>query len=274
MDSHQHGGATCSTIGSDNDMQRILILGGTSEARQLSERLAARPDLVVTLSLAGRTAAPARQGVPTRVGGFGGPEGLANYLEAERIDTLIDATHPYAAIISANAAWAAEQKRVRLLALRRPLWSRLPGDSWTEVADAEAAAKVLGTRARARVFLALGRNDIRPFERAPQHRYLVRSVDPVDPQLAVPNATYIVARGPFLQAAERELLISHRTEIIVSKNSGGPAAYGKIAAARELRVAVLMLRRPRLPEVPFVETIEEAVSWVDHAAVPRIERGV
>jgi precorrin-6A/cobalt-precorrin-6A reductase len=252
---------------------RILILGGTTEARQLGENLAGRPGLAVTLSLAGRTARPVRQGVPTRVGGFGGPQGLANYLDAERIDALIDATHPYAANISASAVLAAARTEVRFLALRRPAWEKVPGDDWTEVADAEAAAAALGAEPR-RVFLALGRNDIRPFERAPQHRYLVRSVDPVDPPLAVPSAAYIVARGPFMQADERELLASHQIEIIVCKNSGGPAAYGKIAAARELGVGVVMLRRPASPDVPAVETIEEAVSWLDHSLVLPTERGV
>src|ERR1700686_57100 len=134
-------------------MRRILILGGTTEARRLAERLAGRQDLAVTLSLAGRTANPAAQPVPVRIGGFGGAEGLAAYLAAERIDALIDATHPYAAIIAANAARARRAAGVPLLALRRPAWVAVAGDRWSEAADAGAAMQVLGEAPR-RVFLA------------------------------------------------------------------------------------------------------------------------
>jgi len=239
----------------------------------LAERLAGRSELAVTLSLAGRTAAPARQPVPVRVGGFGGAEGLREYLRAERIDALVDATHPYAALISANAARAAEQANVALLALRRPPWKPVSGDRWTEVANTEEAVGALGAAPR-RVFLALGRNELAPFVRAPQHHYLVRSVDLVDPPLTVPDATYVVARGPFAEAAERALLTTHGIEVVVAKNSGGPATYGKIAAARELGLAVLLLRRPQLPSVPSVETVEDALAWLDHALVSGVDRGV
>jgi precorrin-6A/cobalt-precorrin-6A reductase len=245
---------------------RVLILGGTTEARRLAERLASRHDLDVRLSLAGRTSNPVPHPVPLRVGGFGGPEGLAAYLKDERIDRLVDATHPYAARMSANAAQAGALARVPLLALRRPAWQPVAGDRWREVADAQAAAQALGEAPR-RVFLALGRNEIAPFASAPQHFYLVRSVDPVEPPLAVPSATYIRARGPFREADDRALLAAHRIDGVVSKNSGGDAAYGKIAAARTLRIAVILLRRPPLPEVPAVETVDAAVAWLAHAGV-------
>ena len=136
-------------------MRRVLILGGTTEARRLAERLVERADVAVTVSRAGRTTAPAAYAVPVRTGGFGGAEGLGEYLTAERVDALIDATHPYAAIISANAADAAAATRVPLLALRRPPWVPRSGDRWIEVADAAAAVKALGEASR-RVFLALG----------------------------------------------------------------------------------------------------------------------
>jgi precorrin-6A/cobalt-precorrin-6A reductase len=252
---------------------RILILGGTMEARRLAERLAGRPELAVTLSLAGRTAAPAAQPVPVRIGGFGGAQGLADYLSVERVDVLIDATHPYAAVISANAAAAARSAGVPLLALRRPPWIATAGDRWTEVVDVPAAASALGAAPR-RVFLTLGRNELAPFTGAPQHHYLVRSVDPVDPPLAVPHAIYVTGRGPFDEADDRALLEQHRIEVVVAKNSGGTATYGKIAAARALGLPVIMLRRPALPAVPAVETIEDAVAWLDHARAPRAERGV
>jgi len=253
-------------------LSRILILGGTTEARRLAERLAPRSDLDVRLSLAGRTSNPVPHPVPVRVGGFGGAGGLAQYLTTERIDRLIDATHPYAAVMSAHAAQAARRAGVPLLALRRPAWRPSAGDRWREAADTREAARTLGDQPR-RVFLALGRNEIAAFVTAPQHVYLVRSVDPVEPPLAVPHATYIRARGPFAEADDRALLAAHAIDVVVSKNSGGDAAYGKIAAARVLGIEVVLLRRPALPDVPGVETIEDAAAWLDHgpasAPVPR-----
>ena len=252
---------------------KILILGGTAEARALAEALAARPDFAVTVSLAGRTLEPLPQGAPVRSGGFGGAEGLARYLGEEKIDVLIDATHPYAAAISANAARAAESAGVKLLALRRPPWRKLAGDNWIEVESVEDAVMALG-QAPKRVFLALGRNELQPFTAAPQHFYLIRSVDPVDPPLAVPHATYITARGPFSESEDRALLQSHNIEVIVAKNSGGEASYGKIEAARALRLPVIMLKRPALPEVASVATVSEVVAILDHALTLSTARGV
>jgi precorrin-6A/cobalt-precorrin-6A reductase len=254
-------------------MHRILILGGTLEARRLAERLRGRADMAITLSLAGRTATPAAQPVPVRIGGFGGAEGLAAYLRAERIAALIDATHPYAATISQNAARAAATAGVRLLALRRPAWQPAAGDRWTEVADVPSAVRALGSAPR-HVFLALGRKELAPFASAPQHHYLVRSVDPVEPPLGVSHASYLVARGPFAETAERELLLAHGIDAIVSKNSGGDATYGKIAAARALGIEVVMLRRPQLPAVPNVASVEEAAAWLGHALASVAARGV
>ena len=241
----------------------MLILGGTTEARRLAERLSVRRDLDVTLSLAGRTSNPVPHPVPLRVGGFGGAEGLAAYLTAERIDRLIDATHPYAAVMSENAARAAQMAGVPLLALRRPAWTAVAGDRWTEVADTPAAAQILGVVPRG-VFLALGRNEIAAFEAAPQHRYLVRSVDPVEPPLAVPHAVYVQARGPFSEEDDRALVAANAIDVVVSKNSGGSAAYGKIAAARALGIEVILLRRPALPDVPAMTSIDGAVAWLGH----------
>ena len=189
-------------------MRRILILGGTLEARQIAERLAGRADLAVTLSLAGRTAAPVKAVVPMRVGGFGGAAGLARHLAAARVDVLVDATHPYAATISAHAAEAAAAAKIPLLALRRPAWIATAGDRWTEVADAAGAARQALGAAPREVFLALGRQEIAPFATAPQHHYLVRSVEPVVPPLAVPHAVYVTGRGPFREVDERALLLA------------------------------------------------------------------
>jgi len=252
---------------------RILILGGTTEARALAGALADRARFTVTLSLAGRTANPLPQPVPVRSGGFGGVDGLAQFLHDEKIDVLVDATHPYAAQISANAACAAAQADVPLIALSRAPWKKADGDQWLEVASVADAVAALGAVPR-RVFLALGRKEIEPFATAPEHTYLVRSVDPVDPPLAVPHAIYLTARGPFTEADDRALLERHRIDVVVAKNSGGEASYGKIAAARTLHLPVILLRRPALPEVAAVETVEDVMAWLDHASASAAARGV
>ncbi|RWD78729.1 cobalt-precorrin-6A reductase [Mesorhizobium sp.] len=257
---------------------RILILGGTTEARQLAGKLVARTDVTLTLSLAGRTENPVAQDVPTRTGGFGGADGLAAYLRENQIDLLIDATHPYAAQISANATEAAHEAGVPIIALRRPGWEPAEGDRWTLVDSVASAVTALGSAPR-HVFMALGRQEVAAYEAAPQHHYLIRSVDPVEPRLAVPDATYLLARGPFREADERALLLEHRIDVVVSKNSGGEATYGKIAAARALGIEVVMIRRPALPDVTSAETIEALAEMVDdflvsHFLGPAAERGV
>ncbi len=226
--------------------------------------LAPRTDLAITLSLAGRTSSPLAQPVAIRIGGFGGAEGLAEHIRVERIVALIDATHPYAAIISANAARAAELTGVPIIALHRAPWTALADDRWIEVDDTQGAVRAIGSAPR-RVFVTLGRKDLSAFIGAPQHHYVMRSVDPVDPPLAVPHALYINARGPFRQGEDRVLMERHGIEVVVSRNSGGDASYGKIAAARALNLPVIMLRRPNLPRLPAVEGVEAAVAWLDHA---------
>jgi precorrin-6A/cobalt-precorrin-6A reductase len=254
-------------------MAKILILGGTTEARQLAERLARRAGLEVTLSLAGRTASPVAHPVPIRVGGFGGAEGLANYLFAERVDALIDATHPYANVISKNAVAAARKTAVPFVALRRPPWRATAGDRWIEVSDVRAAVDAIGPEGRD-VFVTIGRNELAPFAHAPQHRYLIRSVDPVEPPLPLPHVTYITARGPFSEANDRTLMTQRKIEVVISKNSGGSAAYGKIAAARTLGIEVIMLHRPPAPDAPSVNTVEDALAWLDHALTSTAARDV
>jgi precorrin-6A/cobalt-precorrin-6A reductase len=253
--------------------RHILILGGTTEARELAQHLAPRTDVTVTLSLAGRTASPLAQPVPVRRGGFGGIAGLVQYLRDHVIDALIDATHPYAPTISAHARSAASQTSTPMTTLRRPPWRAVEGDRWTEVLDADDAVHHLGLKPR-NVFLALGRQEIAGFAAAPQHHYLIRSVDPVDPPLAVPHARYIQDRGPFAEAQERALLGAHAIDVIVAKNSGGSATYGKIAAARVLELPVLLLRRPPEPEGDGVTSVSEAIAWLDHMFETEVDRGV
>jgi precorrin-6A/cobalt-precorrin-6A reductase len=245
----------------------ILILGGTAEARQLAGRLAQDSRYAVELSLAGRTRSPAEQPVPVRVGGFGGAEGLAGYLRLRDVKLLVDATHPYAARISRNAAEAARLAEIPLLALRRAPWQRQDGDFWREVASVGQAVSALGQSPR-RVFLTLGRQELLPFETAPQHRYLIRSVDPVEPALNLPDVVYLTDRGPFNEVDEKALLQNNEIGAIVAKNSGGPASYGKIAAARALGIEVVLIQRPDLPEVASVANIEEVLERLNHMLPP------
>ena len=208
-----------------------------------------------------------------RRGGFGGAAGLADYLLRERIDALIDATHPYATYISANAAAAAREAAVPLVALRRPPWIAQRGDRWIEVADAAAAVRALGRNPR-RVFVALGRNELRALRRGaaaslshPQRRS-GRSA------AAVAARTYVTGRGPFAEADDRALMTQHGIDVVIAKNSGGTATYGKIAAARALGVSVIMLRRPRRADAPAVESVDDAIAWLDHALTSAAARGV
>jgi precorrin-6A/cobalt-precorrin-6A reductase len=245
---------------------RILILGGTGEASALARGLAGTPGRDVTLSLAGRTASPKPEPVPTRTGGFGGPEGLARHLAREGIGLLVDATHPFAARMSRNAALAAAQAGVPILALRRPAWTRQPEDAWTEVAGMAEAVAALGPAPR-RVFLTIGRQELAAFAAAPQHDYVVRTIEPVGTMLPVPRLTMLQARGPFDAATEAAFLGSAGIEIVVSKNSGGAATYGKILAARRLGLRVVMVARPEKPAVPQVPDAQAALALILSGAV-------
>lgn len=236
----------------------VLVLGGTTEAGALVAALAGSSRFTVTLSLAGRTASPKAAPVPTRVGGFGGSQGLAEWIVANRVARVVDATHPFAARISANAAQACVQTRTPLLAIRRPAWDRIEGDHWIEVADTAAAADALGETPR-KVFLTIGRQDLATFARAPQHTYHVRTIEPVDGIMPVPRLTEINARGPFTREAEIAFLREAGIEVIVSKNAGGAATYAKIEAARQLGLTVVMVRRPNLPDVPSVADAQAAL---------------
>jgi precorrin-6A/cobalt-precorrin-6A reductase len=247
----------------------VLVLGGTGEARALAGRLAAR--MRVTLSLAGRTRAPALPDCAVRVGGFGGADGLAAWLRGAGVTVLVDATHPFARVISANARAAAEGAGVPLVVLARPPWAQAPGDRWTEVPDMADAAAALGPVPR-RVFLAIGRQEVAAFRAAPHHRYLVRSVEPVAPGDLPQHAETILARGPFPEADEARLLRQRGIEVVVAKNSGGAATYGKIAAARALGVPVVMVARAAVPGA--VATVEAAEARVRHLAGLPAERGV
>jgi precorrin-6A/cobalt-precorrin-6A reductase len=222
---------------------RVLILGGTSEARELSALVAPDRRFEVTISLAGRTRAPEPQASPIRVGGFGGEEGLEEWLRIERIDVVVDATHPFADRISANAVAACARGGIPLGSIVRPPWERAPGDNWTEVPDVEAASAAIGEAPR-RVFLTVGRLELPAFAAAPQHDYLARTIDPPGDVPLPPRLTLITERRPFDIAAETRLMRERKIEVLVSKNSGGAATYPKIEAARRLGIPVVMIARP------------------------------
>jgi len=254
----------------EKGLMRILILGGTSEASALAARLAGQSAFRPLLSMAGRTSDPRPLPVPTRIGGFGGVEGLARFLAQERIEAVIDATHPFAAAMSRNAAEACAQVQVPLLALRRPPWVPQEGDRWIEVASMEEAVRALGDIPR-RVFLTVGRLELPPFAAAPQHTFLVRTIEPIGEALPVPHVIAIRDRAPFDEAAERALMERERVEVVVTKNSGGAATYPKIAAARALGLPVIVVARPEKPRgVEEVATADAAFDWLErrHGRTP------
>lgn len=256
--------------------RRLLILGGTAEARAVAERLAERlagpGGGRVILSLAGVTRAPVLPaGVAVRRGGFGGAEGLAAFLRAESVTDLIDATHPFAARISAHAVAAARAVGVPLIRLERPPWLPEPGDRWREVADLEAAVDALPATAR-RVFLAIGRQSAAAFARRPEIHYLLRQIDPPAGPPPLPRCTVLSGRPPADPAAEDALLRRHGIELLVVKNSGGPAR-AKLAAARALGLPVILVARPALPAAATAPDPAGILAWAtlggDHSGEQR-----
>lgn len=236
-------------------------MGGTADASLLAAEIArARIDAVY--SYGGRTRAPADQPLPTRIGGFGGVSGLADYIRREAITHVIDATHPFAAEMSRNAVEACAETGTPLIALEREPWTKAPGDDWIEVVDVHAAVAAL-PEAPANVFLAIGRQHIAPFATKPQHAYTLRFVDP--PESPLPFAAdVIVSRGPFTLDGELEMLRMRGIAWIVARNSGGDGARAKIDAARMLGLPVIMFSRPHLPERLRVESVADVMPWLGH----------
>ncbi|WP_338677805.1 cobalt-precorrin-6A reductase [Streptomyces sp. SCSIO 30461] len=238
----------------------VLILGGTTEARALAESLHARGERVTT-SLAGRVAAPRLPRGEVRIGGFGGAEGLAAWLRQQRVEVLIDATHPFAGTISFNAARAAGQAHVPLLALRRPGWVPGEGDDWHPVDSLTQAADALPGLGE-RVFLTTGRMGLASFAHLDTLWFLMRSVDAPEPPFPA-RMEVLLDRGPFTLESERELLDRHGIDVLVTKDSGAAATAPKLTAARAAGIPVVLVRRPPAPDgVPVATTVEEAVSRV------------
>ena len=223
-------------------------------------------------SYAGRTAQPVPQPLPTRIGGFGGISGLLDYIKAEGISHIVDATHPFAARMSLNALAASQASQTPLLVLERPAWTAGPGDDWQHVPDLAAAVAGLPDTP-SRVFLAIGKQNLHPFAAAPQHHYLLRLVDPptdTTTDLPLRNAVVVVARGPFDVQGDTALLQAHGISHIVAKNAGGSGAEAKLLAARSLGVKVILIDRPNLPARQVVASVDEVLAWLGHNA----ERGV
>jgi precorrin-6A/cobalt-precorrin-6A reductase len=250
-----------------SDPTPILILGGTAEAYVLAEALAQRPELRVITSLAGRTSAPRIPAGALRLGGFGGPEGLADYLRRERIAAVVDATHPFASRMGWNAAAGCAAAGVNLLRLERPAWQPGPGDRWMTVETWDQAIPRLAAGARC-VLLAIGSRDLSAFAQLRAIRFLVRAVEKPDALADFAQADFVQARGPFTLAAERDLLQTHGIDTIVCKNSGGAATDAKLAAARELGITVLMHARPQRPPCATVPDIGKAIAWLDEVTHP------
>lgn len=219
----------------------MLILGGTAEAKALAEQLAARGDVTVITSLAGRTAQPMLPPGEVRIGGFGGAAGLTAYIRETGVTRIIDATHPFARRISENAIQAAAETGIALEHLVRPGWVSQRGDRWQEVSSLDEAARALP--AGAIVFLALGRQYLDAFAARSDCRFVIRMVDAPAEPLPFADPVLILGKPSADPAREAELFAAHGITHLVCRNSGGASGYGKIAAAREMGLPVIILGR-------------------------------
>ena len=243
-------------------MKRLLILGGTGEAAALHEAGGERFEtgLEIISSLAGRTNEPRSLPGMVRTGGFGGAEGLARWLREEDIDMVVDATHPYAVRISANARAACETLGVDRIILWRPPWTAQPGDDWIPVADAAEAAELLPSVGK-RAFLALGSGQLRQFADVKGVWLMSRVAETPEPHTA-PTGLVVVGRGPFDADDELRLMEEHDIDLLVSRNSGGDATVGKITAARRRGIPVIMLERPAPEPGAQCSDLKEILQWV------------
>ncbi len=259
----------------------LLILGGTAEAGELARGVTSAhgEGLRVITSLAGRIETAGilgggrNSGIPgeVRIGGFGGPQGLGDYLKQQQVDWLIDATHPFAATISRNARLACEAREVERIVLDRPPWRKQPGDQWVELPDMTAVAESLPWVGR-RVFLTLGAGGLEAFARQRQPGrskswFLVRLVSLPEKPLALgtegEDYEIVLGRGPFSLDEERRLIERHRINVLVAKMSGGAATEAKIIAAREAKIPILFLSRPPPEPGPRLERMEDILAWLD-----------
>jgi precorrin-6A/cobalt-precorrin-6A reductase len=244
---------------------RVLILGGSTEASELARRLAGLGSYDVIVSFAGRTRERVSVPAVVRVGGFGGVDGLVRFLGEQRIAAMVDATHPFAGQMPWHAERAAATCAIPRLRLCRAAWDATGGDCWHAVPDLDRAAARLEELGAQRVFLTTGRQQLAPFARLSTMWFLVRAIEAPDP-VPLANAEILLARGPFVEADELDLLRRHRIDTVVAKNSGGDAAAPKLAAARTLGIPVVMVTRPPQPPGAVVETVGGALEWLARVA--------
>ncbi len=244
----------------------MLILGGTAEARALAEALDGLGGVRVLSSLAGRVARPRLPIGEVRIGGFGGPERLAAWLQDEDVACIADATHPFAQRISASAAQASRESGVPMLRLQRPGWTERPGDTWHWVDSLDEAAALLPTLgvdgAQPRVFLTTGRQGLGAFRESADAWFLVRCVDPPDDADLPPHHELLLDRGPYARDGELALIDRHQLTVVATKDSGGDLTAAKLDAARERGLPVVVVRRPPGPDVPTVDAVADATAWV------------
>jgi precorrin-6A/cobalt-precorrin-6A reductase len=256
---------------------QILILGGTRDAMTLADQLLDHPELQPIYSLAGRTRRPLPPALPTRRGGFGGIEGLKQWLIQNNTAAVVDATHPFAAEMSSNAAIACQELGIPLGRLERPAWEAVDGDNWHPVTDLhEAAEKAESlTQPGDTLWITTGRTSLAAFESLQDRHLLVRCVDRPDPSPDFRNWTLIEARGPYELESERNLITQHNVAALVTKNSGGQAAHPKLDAAREAGIPVVIVDRPTLPPATHsFESPEAVLEWLTRGLeISRISQG-
>ncbi|ASJ71887.1 cobalt-precorrin-6A reductase [Granulosicoccus antarcticus] len=250
-------------------MTSVLLLGGTTEASDMAHAMAhamAYQGINAWFSYAGRTRAPKAQPIPTRIGGFGGVEGMVDWLQQHDISHVIDATHPFAAGISANALQACALTGVDLCSFERAAWQAGGADNWQYVCDIDAAVDAL-PQVASNIFLAIGKQHIKAFTRQAQHHYLLRLVDQPEEAPPLPFASYVVDRGPFTVEQDLAMLREHAIDIIVCKNSGGSGAVAKLVAARHLQLPVVMINRPIQQACTRCHSVDEVLDWLAHATL-------
>ncbi len=241
-------------------MKRLLILGGTNDAAKLAKNAAQYTNLEIIYSLAGRTKNPNLPSCETRIGGFGGIEGLTNYLREFRIDLVIDATHPFAITISKNVKEACVKFNLPYIKFHRTPWP-LNDYHWTSASNYSDAAEKLTSMGN-RIFLSIGTNRLNAFKNLSEKWFLIRAIEEPSSALLLKNYEIILERGPFDTVHEYNLLLNFKIDVLVSKNSGGIVPK-KLQAAQDLGIPILMIQQPLLPKIKVAETLRDTLNWIE-----------
>jgi len=255
--------------------KKLLILGGTHEAYSLAEYLIlnfSSKKLITISSLSGATSNPKIPAGKVRIGGFGGFNGLKNYLINENIGIVINATHPYANKISQNSNAAAKELGISYFRLSRPPWEKFCGDQWIDVPNIENAANylienkktLLNNLSTLNIFLSTGTRELNFFKKCNSYNFFVRTVDVPKNDLMLPNAKFFQERGPFLFDNEVSLFRKYSIKLLITKNSGGSATYAKIEASRKLNIPIIMVRRPKISSSETYFSLDETIEWISN----------